>query len=46
MYNDNTFMYILDMCQELDIDELKCLIGNIENIIGNKEEEDGNGKES
>ena len=40
MYNDNTFMYILDLCQELDIDELKCLISNIETIIENKEEEE------
>ena len=40
MYNDNTFMYILDLCEELDIDGLKCLIGNIETMIENKEEED------
>lgn len=38
MYNDSTFMYILDMCQGLDIDNLKCLISNIEIIITNKEE--------
>ena len=40
MYNDNTFMYILDLCQELDVDTLRCLIGNIEVLIDNMEEEE------
>lgn len=40
MYNDDTFMYILDMCSSLDIDTLKCLIANIEIMIENKEEDE------
>lgn len=37
---DNIIMSILDLCQELDIQELESLIGNIETIIENKKEED------
>ena len=40
MYNDNTFMYILDLCGNLDINELECLIGNIETMIENRKEEE------
>ena len=40
MYNNDYFMYILDMCSNLDIDELKCLIANIETMIKNKESEE------
>lgn len=39
MYNNDTFMYILDLCGNLDIDELECLIGNIETMIENRKEE-------
>lgn len=39
MYNDNTIMYILDLCQDLDIDELEMIKNNIDIIIENKEEE-------
>lgn len=40
MYNDNYFMYILDMCANLDIEELECLIDNIKIMIENKKEEE------
>lgn len=39
MYDNNTFMYILDMCQELDTEILKNLIDNIGDIIENREDE-------
>lgn len=39
MYNDDTFMYILDLCGNLGINELECLIGNIETMIENMKEE-------
>lgn len=38
--NERDFMYILDMCQSLDIDTLQALIDNIEIIIENKSEEE------
>lgn len=37
---DNIIMSILDLCQDLNIQELESLIGNIETIIENKKEED------
>ena len=40
MNNDNYFMDILDMCAELEIEELEILIGNIEIMIENKKEEE------
>ena len=40
MYNDNTIMYILDLCQDLDIDELEMIKNNIDVIIENKESEE------
>ena len=40
MYNDNTIMYILDLCQELDIDELEMVKNDIDVIIENKESEE------
>ena len=40
MNNDNYFMDILDMCDELEIEELEILIGNIEIMIENKKEEE------
>ena len=38
--NESKFMYILDMCQDLDIEELEDLIANIEIIIENRKEEE------
>ena len=38
--NESRFMYILDMCQDLSINELQALISNIEIIIENKKEEE------
>lgn len=38
--NDNIFMAILDMCGNLDVDELKGLIANIEIMIENLESEE------
>lgn len=40
MYNDDKFMYILDMCASLEIEELECLIDNIKIMIENKKEEE------
>lgn len=40
MYNEDYMMYILDMCGNLDIDELEGLIANIEILIENKKEDD------
>lgn len=37
--NDSKFMYILDLCNDLDIEYLESLIGNIECIIETKKEE-------
>lgn len=39
MYDNNNIMYILDLCQDLDIDELEMIKNNIGVIIENKEEE-------
>lgn len=40
MYSNDTFMYILDLCGSLSINELECLIGNIETMIENLKEEE------
>ena len=39
-FEDETFMYILDMCQSLSDDILKSLICNIETLIENRKEEE------
>ena len=38
--NESKFMYILDMCNDLDTNELQALIDNIEVMIENKESEE------
>ena len=43
MENERDFMYILDLCGNLNIEELKGLIDNIEIMIENLEEELENG---
>lgn len=40
MTEDDTMMYILDMCQSLSDNTLEDLINNIETIIENRKEEE------
>lgn len=41
MYNDDLFMQILDLCGNLDINGIECLIANLEIMIENKKEDEG-----
>jgi hypothetical protein len=38
-YNDQTFLYILDLAQSLSIEDLEGLINNLQILIENKKEE-------
>lgn len=40
MHDDRYFMDILDMCASLDVEQLECLITNINTMIENKLEEE------
>ena len=37
--NENTFMYILDLCKDLDTNDIQYLIDNLKVLIENKEGE-------